>query len=232
MKAVITAAARSPRLLPLTKNTPVSMLEVAGKPIIGHQLDNLKEAGIEDILVITGFCARQVEEFCQNRATCIFNPFYDTCNIALNLWLVRDEFDSGFILQYADTLFQSALIKELFYRVDGIVLVVDPKGIDKEAEKVVLQDDRVTSIGKNVERPYGEFVGMAKFSPKAIPALVQELEKIARSDLDTSFPRLAGRLIDNGEHVSVQTTSRPWIDIDFPEDLDMARRIWPTEGRA
>ena len=62
MKAVITAAARSPRLLPLTKNTPVSLLEIGGKAILVHQLEALQETGIEDILVITGFCANQIEE--------------------------------------------------------------------------------------------------------------------------------------------------------------------------
>jgi choline kinase len=91
MRGIITAAARSSRLLPLTKHMPVSLLEVGGRPIIEHQLRSLNQAGVEDVTVITGFCADQVEEFCKGKATCVFNPFFEVCNVAMNLWLVRNQ---------------------------------------------------------------------------------------------------------------------------------------------
>jgi len=226
MKGIITAAARSPRLLPLTKNTPVSMLEVAGRPILDHQLNALHDAGVRNTVVITGFCTDQVEEFCRGKATCIYNPFYEVCNVAMNLWLVRQELKSGFLLLYDDTLYQTDLIREVLDQGDSTLLVVDPKGLDKEAEKVVLQQGAVSAIGKDVEEPYGEFIGMARFSSDVIPVLTEELEQIARTNLDTSFPRLIRRLIDKGQEIRVHTTDRPWIDIDFPSDLEEARRIW------
>ena len=226
MKAVITAAARSPRLLPLTKNTPVSLLEIGGKAILVHQLEALQETGIEDILVITGFCANQIEELCVGKASCIFNPFYETCNVAMNLWLVRQELKSGFILQYNDTLFQPELIREVIAKEENIVLIVDREGVDKEAEKVAIRQGVVTAIGKDVDEPYGEFVGIAKFSPDVITSMIKELEQVARTDLSTSFPRLIEQLIRTGNHVSIHTTDYPWIDIDFPIDLEAARRRW------
>ncbi|MDP2729878.1 MAG: phosphocholine cytidylyltransferase family protein [Dehalococcoidales bacterium] len=226
MRAVITAAARSPRLLPITKNTPVSLLEVGGKAILDHQLQALQKAGLKDILVITGFGAEQIEKFCAGRVSCIFNPFYETCNVAMNLWLVRHELKSGFILQYNDTLFQSELISEVIAEEGDILLVVDRKGIDKEAERVVIQQDLVIAIGKDVDEPYGEFIGIAKFSSEIIPAVIEELEQVARTNLDTSFPRLIRRLIGKGHPVSVYTTDHPWIDIDFPSDLEEANRRW------
>ena len=224
MKGVITAAARSPRLLPLTKNTPVSLLEVGSKAILAHQLEDLQEAGVKDILVITGFCADQIEKFCVGKASCVFNPFYATCNVAMNLWLVRQELKAGFLLQYNDTLFQPKLIREVIAREEGMLLVVDRKGIDKEAEKVAIQQGVVTAIGKNVDEPYGEFVGMAKFSPDVLPTLIEELEHVARTDLDTNFPRLIQRIIWKGHSISIHTTDYSWMDIDFPSDLEEARR--------
>ena len=232
MKGVIMAAARSPRLLPFTKNTPVSLLEVAGEAILGRQLDAFNAAGTTDIVVITGFCADQIERFCRGRATCVFNPFYDTCNVALNLWMVRRHLESEFVLQYGDTLFVSELIRELTGTDGEIQLVVDRAGVDKEAEKVVLEENRVTAIGKDVRDPFGEFVGMAKFSSAAIPALTDTLALVARGDLDTSFPRLVTQLIEKGHPVTVHTTRWPWIDIDFPSDLERASSTWPPEPPA
>jgi choline kinase len=226
MRSIITAAARSPRLLPLTKHTPVSLLDVGGKAILEHQLEALHKAGVDDTLVITGFCVDQVEDLCRGRVACVFNPFYDLCNVAMNLWLVRRELEPGFVLIYDDILFQAELIKEVLLSEKGILLVVDQRGVDKEAEKVALRQDFVSAIGKDVTEPYGEFIGIAKFSPDAVPALVEELEQVARTDLETTFPQLIQRLVQHGQNIKVITTDRPWSDIDFPGDLEEARRLW------
>ncbi len=228
MRGIITAAARSPRLLPLTKHTPVSLLDVGGTPIIGHQLNALQRAGVDDALVITGFCADRVEEFCQERASCVFNPFYDACNVAMNLWLVRQELKPGFVLVYDDILFQTELIGEVLAEEEGILLVADRRGVDKEAEKVAVHQGTVTEIGKDVAEPYGEFVGIAKFPRDAIPALIEELESVARTDLVTTFPQLIQQMVRHGHHVKVHSTDRPWCDVDFPGDLEEARKIWRT----
>ena len=226
MRGVITAAARSPRLLPITKHMPASLLEVGGKAIIAHQLEALQDAGVKSTLVITGYCADQVEEFCKGKASCVFNPFYDVCNVAMNLWLVRQEFKSGFILIYNDILFQAELIKEMMAIEEHIILVVDKKGLDKEAEKVSLKQGVVSAIGKDIAEPYGEFIGIAMFSRDVISVLIEELEQVARTDLSTTFPQLVQRLIQHAQNVKVLATDRPWIDIDFPRELEEARRTW------
>jgi len=226
MRGVITAAARSPRLLPLTKHTPVSLLDVGGKAILDRQLEALQRAGLDDLIVITGFCAEQVEEICGGRAACVFNPFYDMCNVAMNLWLVRRELELGFIMLYDDILFQAELLRDVLDSEGDIILVADQRGVDREAEKVALHRGVVSAIGKDVVEPYGEFIGIARFSTDAVPALVGELEQVARIDLETTFPRLIQRLIRGGQRVKVHATDRPWCDIDFPEDLEEARRMW------
>jgi choline kinase len=212
----------------LTKHTPVSLLDVGGRVILGHQFEALKQAGVEDVLVITGFCADQVEELCRGKATCVYNPFYEVCNVAMNLWLARRELEGGFILIYDDILFESGLIGEVLAAEGSLLLAVDRKGIDREAEKIALQQDVVSAIGKNVSSPYGEFIGVARFSREAAPALVKELEQVARTDLGTSFPQLIQRLIDQGQQIQVLATDRLWSDIDFPGDLEEARRLWGT----
>jgi choline kinase len=86
----------------------------------------------------------------------------------------------------------------------------------------------VGAIRKDVTRPYGEFIGVAKFSTDTVPALVKEMEQVARIDLDTSCPKLIQRLIEDGHHVQILATDRIWSDIDFPSDLEEARRSWGT----
>ncbi|MBQ4832883.1 nucleotidyltransferase family protein [Pseudoalteromonas sp. MMG010] len=51
MKAIILAAGRGQRMMPLTKEMPKPMLKVAGKPLLEHHIINLKAAGIEQIVI-------------------------------------------------------------------------------------------------------------------------------------------------------------------------------------
>lgn len=53
MKAMILAAGKGKRMLPLTLTTPKPMLEARGKPLIVHHIDRLREAGIREIVINT-----------------------------------------------------------------------------------------------------------------------------------------------------------------------------------
>jgi len=61
-KAVIAAAGFGTRFLPQTKAMPKEMLPIINKPVIQYIVEQLVEAGIEDIIVITGYHKRSVED--------------------------------------------------------------------------------------------------------------------------------------------------------------------------
>ncbi|MGK5091718.1 sugar phosphate nucleotidyltransferase [Deltaproteobacteria bacterium TL4] len=54
MKGIILAGGTGSRLFPLTKVTNKHLLPIGGKPMIFHPIEKLTEAGIEDILIVTG----------------------------------------------------------------------------------------------------------------------------------------------------------------------------------
>lgn len=62
MKAVILAGGRGTRLHPLTSRLPKPLVPLLGKPAIRHILDLLREHGVEEAVVTTGFRARMLEE--------------------------------------------------------------------------------------------------------------------------------------------------------------------------
>ncbi len=61
-KAVIAAAGHGSRMLPATKAMPKEMLPVVDKPAIQYIIEELVEAGIEDILIITGRGKQAIED--------------------------------------------------------------------------------------------------------------------------------------------------------------------------
>src|SRR5260370_37982060 len=61
-KAVIAAAGFGTRFLPQTKAMPKEMLPLVDKPIIQHIVEELVSAGITDIVIVTGYHKRTIED--------------------------------------------------------------------------------------------------------------------------------------------------------------------------
>ncbi len=61
-KAVIAAAGFGTRFLPQTKAMPKEMLPLVDKPIIQYIVEELVDAGIEDIVIVTGYHKRAIED--------------------------------------------------------------------------------------------------------------------------------------------------------------------------
>lgn len=61
-KAVIAAAGFGTRFLPQTKAMPKEMLPLIDKPIIQYVVEELVEAGIEDIIIVSNYNKRSIED--------------------------------------------------------------------------------------------------------------------------------------------------------------------------
>lgn len=65
MKALIPVAGVGTRLRPLTYTVPKALIDVAGKPILGHIMDILVEAGVEEFCFITSYMGEEIEAWAQ-----------------------------------------------------------------------------------------------------------------------------------------------------------------------
>lgn len=63
MKAMILAAGRGQRMLPLTQNQPKPMLDVNGKPLITYHLRALAKAGVKDVVINLSYLVDQVQDY-------------------------------------------------------------------------------------------------------------------------------------------------------------------------
>src|SRR3989338_1630113 len=61
-KAVIAAAGFGTRFLPQTKAMPKEMLPIVDKPVIQYVVEELVESGIKDIVIVTGWHKRSIED--------------------------------------------------------------------------------------------------------------------------------------------------------------------------
>ena len=64
MKAMILAGGMGTRLRPLTFSIPKPLLPVGEKPILQRIIEQLRDAGITDLVLATGYQAELVRAFC------------------------------------------------------------------------------------------------------------------------------------------------------------------------
>lgn len=70
-KAVILAGGRGERMRPVTDFTPKPLIPIHGRPMLAHQLDQLKRLGITEVYILTGYLSEKVERFCSNFSSSI-----------------------------------------------------------------------------------------------------------------------------------------------------------------
>ena len=100
MNAIILAAGMGTRLRPLTNDTPKSLVKVNGEPIIEKQIKYIKEIGIKDITIITGYLNQRFDYLVDKYGvTTIFNDKFDIYNNGYTMYLVKDLIQDSYIFE-------------------------------------------------------------------------------------------------------------------------------------
>ncbi|WP_163575909.1 phosphocholine cytidylyltransferase family protein [Halomonas faecis] len=246
MKAIILAAGQGTRLLPLTYHTPKCLVELAGKPLLEHQLATLRGAGINDIHVVAGYCAEQLD---RPDITRHLNPDYASTNMVSTLF-AADVIMTGeedVIISYGDIVYEASVLQTLMECNAPICLAVDTEWKaywaarmddpleDAETLKMV-EGNRVTELGKE-PRSYddiqGQYTGLIKIRADHVNQLLQAwrgMDKAARYDgkdyanmYMTSFLQ---HLIDSGWEVRAVQIENGWAEVDCQKDLQVATHFW------
>jgi len=66
MQVIILAGGLATRLSHLTEDLPKSLVEIMGRPFLDYQIDLLRRAGIDNIVLCVGHLGRQIENYCGN----------------------------------------------------------------------------------------------------------------------------------------------------------------------
>lgn len=66
MKAMILAAGRGERMMPLTAHTPKPLLQVAGKSLLQYHIERLSKAGFKELVINHCYLGEQIENFFGN----------------------------------------------------------------------------------------------------------------------------------------------------------------------
>jgi choline kinase len=231
MKAIILAAGRGARLTGGNYDMPKCLVTLGGETLLSRNVRLLRDAGLEEVVVIVGCAADTVRRTVQD-VEFVENARFAQTNSLYSLWLARPLLADGFVVMNCDVLVHPQLLSDLLTarHQDALLLAYRDEHTDYGAEemKVRVRQGRVIDISKTMDpaEADGENVGIAKFSAAGARLLVEQMDALIGSgDHKAWVPRAFKSFAEQRALHAIGTRGFPWTEIDFPEDYRNAVEV-------
>ena len=240
MIGVILAAGMAKRLRPLTDTKPKCLLEVGKRTLLERTVDAMRQAGIQEFLVVTGYRGEMIREFLTihyplSTIHYLDNIDYEHNNNIYSLWMACQKVRGcDFLLMDSDILCDPVAVVRIAQEQTS-ALAVNRHELGEEEMKVVVDADScITEISKTCrpEDAMGESVGIEKITADYSEALARELDQMILQEglIDIFYERAFERLIPQGHTFKVVDTTHYFsYELDTPEDFQRAQELMPKE---
>ncbi len=224
MRAIIPVAGVGSRLRPHTFTLPKVLLNVAGKPILGHILDKIIVEGIIEGTIVVGNMSDLIKEYV-SQAYPLFKADYveqeDRLGLGHAIYLSRNTMDNEPVLIIlGDTIFDVDLSPVLHqqYSSLGVKAVDDPRRFGV-AET---HDGAITRLVEKPEHPASNLAVVGLYyicNPRLLVSCLNELvEKDIRTKGEFQLTDALQMMIQRGE-VMKTFLVEGWYDCGKPETL-------------
>lgn len=211
------------------------LVPVAGVPLLERAVRNLVDTGADEVIVVVGHRAEEIERFCARLSVrigapirCLRNDRFDEGN-GLSV-LAAEEMLRGqpFLLVMADHVLERSILQSLVGSAvgsEGAVLAVDYMvhdggGVDLEDVTRVRTEGRfIRDIGKGISS-FDAFDTGAFLCTDAVFDALRDAVAAGETSLSAGMQRLA----DQGRLERCDVTGARWVDVDTRKDLRTASR--------
>lgn len=231
MKAIIFAAGIGKRLQGVTQGRPKCLVEIGGRTLLSRHVEYLGQLGVRQVVLVVGFAQDHI------RKALAGDPFAQDIRWVVNeqfargsitsLWAARSEMDDDVVLMDADVLYAPTILARLLHSPIPTALLMDDS-VKQESEECMIaaKGGRVLTLSKSLPSTYdeaGEGVGFLKVQKQDIPALLQSVQAhVEAGRLDMEYEDALKGFFDEVRVGYEKIGGIPWIEIDFPEDIDKA----------
>jgi len=237
VKALVLAAGRGTRLGNETEDANKCMLRMLGKPLVQYSLENAVHAGVTEIVVVVGY-----------RAEDVINAFGIDFHGTRIQYVIQDDpkglvhaietaepaiGQDDFMLMLADEVLwhphHKAMLemfeKDELFACCGVVVEPDKEQIRKTY--ALIQDDATKRIYRLIEkprRPLNEIRGTGNCIFRREIFDYVPLTPINQSRGEKELPDLIQCAIDDGEDVRSFDIGEGYVNINTPDDIEIAER--------
>lgn len=234
MKALILAAGRGSNLYPLTETRPKPMIHICGKPVLQYIIENLREIGIHDIILVVGHEKEKIQDYFRRGDDFGVSLTYieqkDQIGIGDAVLLAKDKFAMGehFFLVYADIIFQPNIFLATQMSFNALKAPIATITVAPSTDlygNVYL--DRDVQIARIVEKPHGgtEKPGVSggNYVLGGVFILSSEFFSLLKT-VDRDIKRGFDLLIDQN-NLFAAIFEGEWIDLGYPWNIIDANKL-------
>ena len=169
--AVIMAAGMGTRFGEQTELKPKGFIPFKGKPMVIRAIETMFDAGIEKVIIGTGYHKEfyeALEKEYPGKVQCVFSPRFAETNSMYTLWNCRQAIgEADFLLFESDLVFEKKAVTELINCSFDSAMLITP--VTKFQDQYYVQMNEKCelincSVNKDEIQPSGELVGIHKIS--------------------------------------------------------------------
>ncbi|MGI9344431.1 MAG: NTP transferase domain-containing protein [Gammaproteobacteria bacterium] len=230
--AVILAAGMGTRLRGELEDRPKGFLELGARPIIVDSLERLAEAGIEDIVIVTGYCAAYYDRLADTYdgfVHTVHNDRFADSGSMYSLYCAREHLIGDFLLLESDLIYESrALDALLAHDSPDAILLSGPTAAGDEVW-VETRDGNLVAMSKDrsaLGDVAGELVGTSKISGELFATMCGIAATAFESSLHYDYE--TDCLVAAAAERPIACPVIPdlaWAEIDDPAHLRRAREV-------
>ncbi len=237
IKVIIPAAGAGKRLFPHTYTKPKPMVYIAGKPIIGHILERMRDIEPEEIIMIVGYKKEQIMSYVDKNYSRAFNIRYidqaEQLGLGHSIYSARDAIgDSEILIALGDMIFKAGYSEFFKYHVTngecsgsiGVREVDNPKkyGI------VELEGKYIKRLEEKPAKPRSNLGIAGVYFIRDTPVLLSILEAMIKNDMRTrgeyQLTDALQELVNRGHRLKTFPVSS-WYDCGHSESLLETNRV-------
>lgn len=224
MKSIILLAGLGTRLRPHTWSKPKPLVQVAGKPVLGHILDNLAELNIEETIFIVGYLGEQIQQYVGEHYPHLRARYIEQSEMrgqahAINL--ARDYIDQPVLIIFGDTIWETDFTRLEQVQADGLIYV---KKVDdpRRFGVATLKDGFVTQFVEKPTQPISNLAVVGVYYFHAWQKLLRSIDDLIARNIQLKgeyFLADAMQLmIEDGAKLEVETIP-VWEDCGTPQTI-------------
>lgn len=153
MKALILNSGMGTRMGVLTSEQPKCMTEISvHETILSRQLNMLLRAGIEDVVITTGYCESVLVNYCRGlglplNLLFVKNENYAETNYIYSIYCAREYLDDDILLMHGDIVFENSVLDEMLESEGSCMAVSSAAVLPDKDFKAVLRHGRIQAVG-------------------------------------------------------------------------------------
>jgi glucose-1-phosphate thymidylyltransferase len=239
MKVIIPLAGFGKRMRPHTWSKPKPLVNVAGKPVLGHILDKLADLDVEvdELIFIVGWLGDQIQEYYESSAYPYPASYVEQTELlgqAHAIWLAREHLDGPILIVFVDTVFEADLSGLEATDLDGMLYVKEVEDPRRFGVTVLDDDGLITGLVEKPDTFDNRLAIVGVYYVRDAGWLMRAIEELMARDIQTKGEYYLADaftvMIEQGARFGVRQVS-VWEDCGTPKDVLQTNRYFLDHGQ-